>query len=115
MADYLIKDTTLTEIANAIRNKAEKTDKIPVSNFAKEINELKAGGNPPTLDDTLPADASYVTGGSTVTLIDSNEAVAIIRESTGQNEDLNLIFGVSVDESLGDKMCVTVTFWSGFP
>lgn len=66
MAEYLIKDTTLTEIANAIRNKAEKTDKIPVSRFAKEINELKAGGNPPTLDETLPADASYVTGGSVV-------------------------------------------------
>lgn len=66
MAEYLIQDTTLIEIANAIRNKAEKTDKIPVSNFAKEINELKAGGNPPVLDDTLPADASYVTGGSVV-------------------------------------------------
>ena len=66
MAEYLIQDTTLTEIANAIRNKADKTDKIPVSRFAKEINELKAGGNPPTLDDTLPCDASYVAGESVV-------------------------------------------------
>lgn len=66
MADYLIKDATLIEIANAIRNKANKTDRIPVSRFAQEINELKAGGNPPELDGTLPADASYITGGSVV-------------------------------------------------
>ena len=66
MAEYLIKDTTLMEIANAIRNKAEKTDMILVSNFASEINALKAGGNPPELDKTLPADASYVIGCSVI-------------------------------------------------
>ena len=66
MAEYLIKDATLIEIANAIRNKADKTDKIPVSKFAKEINELKAGGNPPNLDETLPADASVIANTSVV-------------------------------------------------
>ena len=66
MAEYLIQETTLIEIANAIRNKADKTDRIPVSKFAEEINALKAGGNPPTVDDTLPADASCVIGSSVV-------------------------------------------------
>lgn len=65
MAEYLIQDTTLIEIANAIRNKSEKTEPIPVSNFAKEINSLEIfNGTPPVLDSTLPADASFITGES---------------------------------------------------
>lgn len=44
MAEYLIKDTTLTEIANAIRNKSEKTDLIAVSNMANEINNISSTG-----------------------------------------------------------------------
>lgn len=65
MAEYLIQDTTLIEIANAIRNKSEKTELIPVSNFAKEINALEIfNGTPPVLDSTLPADASFIAGES---------------------------------------------------
>lgn len=37
MAEYLIKDTTLTEIADAVRVKTKKTDPILVSNIADEI------------------------------------------------------------------------------
>ncbi len=48
-----------------------------------------------------------VSGGDTMTLVDANDAVDIVREAAGDN-DINVLFGVSSDESLGDKMVVTV-------
>ena len=38
MSDYLIQEETLTNIANAIREKTGNTDAILVSNFANEIS-----------------------------------------------------------------------------
>lgn len=43
MAEYLIKDTTLSNIADAIRDKTGKTDEILVSNMATEIAEISTG------------------------------------------------------------------------
>lgn len=48
-----------------------------------------------------------VTGGPTMTLIDSNEAVRVVEEYAG-NDDINIIFGVAVNENLDDEMVVTV-------
>lgn len=48
-----------------------------------------------------------ITGGETMTIIDAHDAVEIIRSAAGDN-DINIIFGVAIDESLGDKMLVTV-------
>jgi len=53
-----------------------------------------------------------ITGGSTMTLQDANEAVELVREVAGDN--INIIFGVSIDENStlsdheDDYMCVTV-------
>lgn len=47
-----------------------------------------------------------VTGGESITLYDANEAVAFIREAAG--EDIDIIFGVAVNETLGDRIIVTV-------
>ena len=53
-----------------------------------------------------------ITGGSTMTLQDANEAVELVREAAGDN--INIIFGVSIDENAvladreDDYMCVTV-------
>ena len=48
-----------------------------------------------------------VTGGPSMTLMDSNEAVRVIEEYAG-NEDINVIFGVAVNDNLDDEMVVTV-------
>lgn len=45
MAEYLIQDTTLTAIANAVRAKTKKSDAILVSNLAEEINQIPLGGD----------------------------------------------------------------------
>ena len=43
-----------------------------------------------------------------MTLFDANDAVEYIREAVGSDGELNVIFGVSVDENLGDKMKVSI-------
>lgn len=48
-----------------------------------------------------------ITGGRAMTLLDANEAVEIVREASGDT-DINVIFGVAIDETLGEDMLVTV-------
>lgn len=44
MAQYLIQDTTLTDIADAIRAKTGSSDEIRVSDMASQIESISAGG-----------------------------------------------------------------------
>lgn len=44
MAEYLIQDTTLTSIADAIRGKTGGTDPVAVSDMAAQIEGIQAGG-----------------------------------------------------------------------
>lgn len=44
MAFYFIKDTTLTDIANAIREKSGTEEKLNAGNFADEIRKIEGGG-----------------------------------------------------------------------
>ena len=43
MAEYLIQDSTLTNIANAVRSKTGKSGSILVSNIANEISNISTG------------------------------------------------------------------------
>ncbi len=47
-----------------------------------------------------------VTGGNTMTIQDANNAVAHIREAAGS--DMEIIFGVAINDNLGDAIIVTV-------
>lgn len=47
-----------------------------------------------------------VTGGESITIFDANDAVEYIRESAGR--DIDIIFGVAINEQLGDSIIVTV-------
>ena len=47
-----------------------------------------------------------VTGGSTLTLNDANDAVDIVRQAIGNSADI--IFGVAINEHLDDEMIVTI-------
>lgn len=49
MAKYVIEDTTLTNTANAIREKTGKADTITPSNFATEIASIETGGGGSTV------------------------------------------------------------------
>lgn len=45
MADYVIKDTTLSDIANAIRSKTGKTGQIRTDAMKDEIMSISSGGS----------------------------------------------------------------------
>lgn len=45
MAEYIIQETTLTDIADAIREKDGSTDPIKVSDMATAISEIPSGGD----------------------------------------------------------------------
>ncbi|BET38475.1 cell division protein FtsZ [Spiroplasma ixodetis] len=64
----------------------------------------------PLLDDVTIKGAKNaivnVTGGTTMTLTDGNIAVDLVRDAAGN--DVNIIFGVAVNENLNDEMIVTV-------
>ena len=47
-----------------------------------------------------------VTGGNSLSLFEVNEAAAIIKETAHQ--DVNLIFGAVIDESMGEDLRITV-------
>ena len=61
MADYLIKDTTLTNIADAIRAKKSSTDTYTPAEMATAISSIETGGGGgPTAEDlTFTDDLSY--------------------------------------------------------
>lgn len=63
---YLIKETTLTGIADAIRSKTGSTDPVPVSSMAEQISVITGGGveDPHVLmaEQDLPFSASGMTG-----------------------------------------------------
>lgn len=60
MADYLIKDTTLTNIADAIRAKKSSTDKYTPAEMATAIASIESGGGELTEEDlTFTGDLSY--------------------------------------------------------
>ena len=57
MSKYLIEDTTLTDIANAIRTKTETTELINPADMAPMIEGIIAGGG-----EGLPPEALVITG-----------------------------------------------------
>lgn len=42
--EYLVKGSTLTGVANAIRSKAGITEAFPLGEFASKIESISAGG-----------------------------------------------------------------------
>lgn len=106
MAEYLIQDTTLVNIGNAIRVKSGKNEPIPVPDLAQEIMDLPVGGY--TLFLTVIA-----TPGSIVTLSKGNKSY-----TKKTDEFYNVAFSgldagvwtaVAVDDILSTSIDIDVT------
>merc|ERR1712098_29620 len=53
-----------------------------------------------------------ITGGSTMTLYDTNDAVDIIRQAAGG--EVNILFGVSINEGIDDDTMILTVISTGF-
>ena len=83
MAEYLIQDTTLTAIGNAIRSKEGSSGTIPVSSFASRISAIKTGATVQRKSGTFTTDSS---GNATVTCGFKPDLVVLHRsEGSTQN------------------------------
>lgn len=70
MAKYSIEDTTLTNIANAIRTKGNTTDTLTPTQMPDAINAIQAGGGSGTWDKIYFNSATSGGGSATTQVID---------------------------------------------
>lgn len=95
MSEYLIQGETLTNIANAIREKKESAEPILVSSFADEIASIETGGGGlPSQEKTVEL---ALAGGDQVVLPDTDfslSKVTIVKPETLKAS--NIKFGVSI-------------------
>lgn len=98
MARYSIEDITLTNIANAIRNKTNKNNPIEVADMADEISSIEIGGseiNPAdataTASDILASKTAYVASGKVTGTIETFDgSYECSGESTGGSGGTNV-------------------------
>lgn len=94
MAEYLIKDTTLTEIADAIRSKTNSTESINVSDMASSITSIPSlYAKAKRVDITLPASGWSQDGQVLYNNITDSE------DDTVKDNYTNIVEGASVYES----------------
>jgi len=113
MALYFIKDTTLTNIADAIREKTGDSASIPVANFAAKIASIVAGGG---------ESSGGSTGGGDITLPDfefnqgsfstaSSVTQKTIAHGLSKMPDL-IIVHPTISQNVGEDLDAT---WDGQP
>lgn len=117
MADgsvYLIQESTLTAIADAIRSKSGSTEEIQVGNMADKIMNLSVGGSAPRIVDISLLASAWVgnaspysqvitvensTANTQVNLTPSTEQLVIFREKdvafvTENNDGVISVFAI---------------------
>ena len=81
MAEYIIQDTTLTAIADSIREKTGSSDLIPVPDMASLISNIEAGG--------FKFNGNTVYGGVIVPSTDGN-TITLLENATDVLADVNV-------------------------
>ena len=99
------------DVRNIMSNKGTALIGMGVGNGINKVKEAAfAAVNSPLLESSIRGAKNAIVsirGGDTITILDTNEIVEIVREAAG-GTDMNVIFGLDVDPSLGDSVEVTV-------
>lgn len=100
MSEYLIQGETLTNIANAIREKKESAESILVSSFADEIASIETGGGGlPSQEKTVEL---ALAGGDQIVLPDADFSLSKVTISKPDTlKASNIKFGVNIAGIVG--------------
>lgn len=119
MGKYLIDETTLTNIASAIRTKTNSTGNIPVTNFANEILNIQSKEDLSaeiTAQDTVIAQIQSALEGKTSNNLDTSDATATAEDIvTGKTAYVDGMKITGVHECSGGSAKTTKTInidWS---
>ena len=99
------------DVRNIMSNKGTALIGMGVGNGINKVKEAAyAAVTCPLLESSIRGAKNAIVsirGGDTITILDTNEIVEIVREAAGGSE-MNVIFGLDVDPALGDSVEVTV-------
>lgn len=99
------------DVRNIMSNKGTALIGMGVGNGINKVKEAAfAAVTCPLLESSIRGAKNAIVsirGGDTITILDTNEIVEIVREAAG-GSDMNVIFGLDVDPALGDSVEVTV-------
>lgn len=87
MADYLIKDTTLKSIADAIRSKTGSQSSMKPSQMVDAIQSIQTGGGGSEIPTDLTAEPQYVVSGKTFIGKNGTEQTGTLIITTPENYD----------------------------
>ena len=99
------------DVRNIMSNKGTALIGMGVGNGISKVKDAAyAAVNSPLLESSIRGAKNAIVsirGGDTITILDTNEIVEIVREASG-GPDMNIIFGLDIDSNLGDSVEVTV-------
>jgi cell division protein FtsZ len=106
-----IINVDFADVRTIMKNKGMALMGVGIGNGQhRAVDAAQRAISSPLLDDVSISGATSVllnfTGSSNLTLYEVNEAASMVGEETA--EDVNVIFGLVVDESMGDNVRVTV-------
>lgn len=109
MAEYLIQDTTLTAIGDAIRAKTETTDLIPVSDVPAQIAAIKTGV---TVQETTGTFTTNTSGTATVTCGFQPDLVVVTKNETNIESGTTYTYVAAFPFKDFTSKKITVPMWT---
>lgn len=107
MSKYVIDDSTLTGIADAIRTKEETSDPIPVEEMAERIGAIETGVTLPTLSN--PATAAEILSGYEAIGADGEVVTGTALETASTATAADIMSGKTAYNSAGDLLTGTAS------
>ena len=115
ITDLIVKPARINldfaDVRNIMANKGTALIGMGKGNGINKVKEAALSAiSSPLLESSIRGAKNAIVsirGGDTITILDTNEIVEIVREAAG-GSDINVIFGLDTDDTIGDTVEVTV-------